>query len=62
LEQNYLGLSPTGVDPPLFFYFQANKEANAYPWVDDPDHPWYKKNTYITIEEDGTITLKEYMG
>jgi predicted phosphodiesterase len=41
---------------------KANKEANTGSWVDDPEHPWYKKNTYITIEEDQTITLKEYQG
>jgi UDP-2,3-diacylglucosamine pyrophosphatase LpxH len=41
---------------------KANKEANTGSWVDDSEHPWYKKNTYLTIEEDGTITLKEYQG
>jgi UDP-2,3-diacylglucosamine pyrophosphatase LpxH len=45
----------------------AKKEANTGSWVDDPQHPppennTYKKNTYITIEEDGTVTLEEYTG
>ena len=41
---------------------KARKEANTGSWVDDPEHPMYMKNTYITIEEDGTVTLKEYLG
>jgi UDP-2,3-diacylglucosamine pyrophosphatase LpxH len=38
----------------------AKREANTGSWVDDPSHPMYEKNTYIIIEKDGTVTVKEY--
>ncbi|MBU7047045.1 MAG: hypothetical protein HXS54_11485 [Theionarchaea archaeon] len=49
-------------DEDIIRFQETNKEANTGSWVDDPEHPWYQKNTYITIGEDGTFTLNEYMG
>ena len=39
---------------------EDKKEANTGSWVSDAKRSYLKKNTYITIEEDGRVEVKEY--
>jgi UDP-2,3-diacylglucosamine pyrophosphatase LpxH len=42
------------------FVDEERRQANTGSWVDDPNLPMFKKNTYIAIEENTLPQLKEY--